>query len=253
MCLAAIAWQPETSSPLTVVANRDEFRERPTAPMHWWADADILAGKDLQAGGTWLGFNRSGLFALLTNIRPGFVGHQAPKSRGHLIRKFLTDNQSIEQFHQSVMLDIELYGGFNLILGDMERLFWFNSSLPEGQWLKPGIYGLSNDSLNTPWPKTELARAQMKGFFSEPKVPLTESDILTSDQIAEDSRLPQTGVPLEWERLISAQIITNPQYGTRCRTYIESHNGLFRITEQQLAEGGEITSSCDFQLPYAAH
>ncbi|TCS40102.1 NRDE family protein [Reinekea marinisedimentorum] len=250
MCLAVIAWQPNTSAPLTVVANRDEFRQRPTAPMHWWADADILAGKDLQAGGTWLGFNRSGLFALLTNIRPGFVGHQAAKSRGNLIRKFLLENQPIEHFHQSLMLDIELYGGFNLLLGDMERLFWFSSTMPEGQWLEPGVYGLSNDSLDTPWPKTELAKEQMRRFLASQSAPLLHSDILTSSAPADEGRLPQTGVPLEWERLISAQTITNEQYGTRCRTYIQSQNGLFNITEQQLTDGGEVSSSCEFQLPY---
>lgn len=250
MCLAVISWQPNSNRPLTVVANRDEFRERPTAPMHWWADGDILAGKDLKAGGSWLGFNQSGMFALLTNIRPGFVGHQADKSRGNLVRRFLLENQTIEQFHQSVMFDIELYGGFNLILGDMERLFWFNSSLPEGQWLQAGTYGLSNDSLDTPWPKTTLAKQQMTEYLQTPGVSLIDTDILKSDIIFEDSRLPQTGVPLEWERLISAQTITNEQYGTRSRTYIESENGFLSITEQQLNEAGDETSSVAFQLKY---
>lgn len=250
MCLAVFSWQPNTSAPLTVVANRDEFRDRPTAPMHWWADADILAGKDLKAGGTWLGFNRSGLFALLTNIRPGFIGHEATKSRGNLIRKFLLENQSIEHFHQAIMLDIELYGGFNLILGDMQRLFWFSSTMPEGQWLQPGIYGLSNDSLDTPWPKTILAKQQMQSFIDQQGQSLLQSDILRAVDTAEDSRLPQTGVPLEWERLLSAQTITSEQYGTRCRTYVQSKNGVLDIIEQQLADSGEITASSQFQLPY---
>jgi len=164
MCLAVFSWQPGSAVPLNLVANRDEFRQRPTQAMHWWPDRTLLAGKDLQAGGTWLGFNRRGYFALLTNIRPGFIGASSAFSRGDLVRDFLQGCASIEAYHRAILPRLNDYGGFNLVLGDARRLFYFSSIHPSGQWLAPGIHGLSNDSLNTPWPKTVLAKQQMRAW-----------------------------------------------------------------------------------------
>ena len=267
MCLAVFSWQPGADSVLQLVANRDEFRERPTSAMHWWPDNTILAGKDEVAGGSWLGANKLGHFALLTNIRPGFIGYQATRSRGDLVRNFLSyqlnntqlnntqlnspqlsRTQTIEQYHQSVITEIEAYGGFNLLLGDGERLFWFSSTNPQGRWLEAGIYGLSNDSLNTPWPKTELAKQQMQAFLESGKTTLQQSEILTSTNVFADHQLPKTGVPIEWERKVSAQTITDEQYGTRCRTYLDWRNARFNITEQQIDSQANISAEASYLI-----
>ncbi len=250
MCLAVIEWSPTSTTPLKIIANRDEFRNRPSDAMHWWFGDELLAGKDLQAGGTWLGFNRNKDFALLTNIRPGFVGVQRPRSRGQLVSEFLTGDFSIEHYHQRVIAELDSYGGFNLVLFSQQRLFWFSSHCPQGQWLTPGIHALSNDSLNTPWPKVELAKQQMKDQSAKISTnQLTGHSVLHSTAQASQQSLPSTGVPLEWEKILSAQTIIGSEYGTRCRTniVIDEHTTV-RVVEEQINEHGTISSSQYFEF-----
>ncbi|WP_320823615.1 NRDE family protein [Reinekea sp.] len=249
MCLAVFSWQPGSAVPLKLVANRDEFRQRPTQAMHWWPDQDLLAGKDLQAGGTWLGFNRRGAFALLTNIRPGFIGLSSALSRGDLVREFLHGRTGIEAYHRSVRARLDDYGGFNLVLGDGQRLFYFSSVHPTGQWLAPGIHGLSNDSLNTPWPKTELAKQQMCAWHEAGLQAKARQTILTSTALAPSHQLPSTGIPLDWEQSLSAQTIVGDDYGTRCRTLARQlRSGAFEVIEHQLDAQGQIITSAQFSL-----
>ncbi|WP_320822279.1 NRDE family protein [Reinekea sp.] len=249
MCLAVFSWQPGSAVPLRLVANRDEFRQRPTLAMHWWPDHDLLAGKDLQAGGTWLGFNRRGAFALLTNVRPGFIGLSSALSRGDLVREFLHGSDSIESYHRGVQARLGDYGGFNLVLGDGQRLFYFSSVHSSGQWLAPGIHGLSNDSLNTPWPKTELAKQQMRDWGEASLPTVAQQSILTSTEIVARQQLPSTGVPLAWEQTLSAQTIVGEDYGTRCRTLARQlRSGAFEVIEQQLDAQGQIVASAEFNL-----
>ena len=249
MCLAVFSWQPGSATPLNLVANRDEFRQRPTQAMHWWPDRTLLAGKDLQAGGTWLGFNRRGYFALLTNIRPGFIGASSAFSRGDLVRDFLQGSASIEAYHRAILPRLNDYGGFNLVLGDARRLFYFSSIHPSGQWLAPGIHGLSNDSLNTPWPKTVLAKQQMRAWGDTRLQSADRQTILTSTAIAEQQALPSTGVPLDWEQTLSAQTIVGADYGTRCRTQARQlRSGAVEVVEHQLDGHGQILTSARFNL-----
>ncbi|MDN3650186.1 NRDE family protein [Reinekea marina] len=241
MCLAVFSWQPQSQYPLTVVANRDEFRARPTQAMHWWSN-EILAGKDLQAGGTWLGLNRQNKFALLTNIRPGYIGMKRELSRGELVTKFLSSECSIETFHESITPKINDYAGFNLLLCDGKRLFWFSSTNPSGRFLNPGIYGLSNDALDTPWPKLNEAKQQLHDQLPKVQNTLTAHSVLCSTEPAPKEQLPNTGVPIEWEAKLSSQCILGEEYGTRCRSHIvQDATGLTRVCEQQIDLNGNIT------------
>ena len=252
MCLMVLNWRPDHEWPLLLVANRDEFRERPTHPMHWWPGAaargDLLAGKDLKAGGTWLAIDHSGRFALLTNIRPGYLGQSGQRSRGELPIQFLQSGQDIEDFHQHLKKDLPAYSGFNLLLGDGKRLFWVSSNHPDGRWLEPGIHTLSNDALNTPWPKTQQAQRQMAEQAEQfERGNLDTLDILADRDTAPDNTLPRTGVPLEWERQLSAQTIIGEAYGTRCRTWLRmNRHGYVGVTELQLDETGEPLEQRDF-------
>ena len=255
MCLMVVNWRPEAAVPLLLVANRDEFRVRPTEAMHWWpakaGRPTLLAGRDRQAGGTWLAIGEDGHFALLTNIRPGYIGHSAERSRGELPLRFIeavADGGDVATFHRNVKAEMARYGGFNLVVGDRHQLFWFSSDHPDGRWLTPGIHALSNDALNTAWPKTRAAIDQM----SE-ETPLLErnfdlASVLSDRRPAADADLPSTGVPTEIERQLSAQTITGERYGTRCRTWLRADaDGGFRVQETQLDSAGEPSASRHFE------
>ncbi|WP_028669726.1 NRDE family protein [Saccharospirillum impatiens] len=252
MCLCVIDYRPGHDWPLLLTANRDEFLDRPTEAMHWWqttehSTAPVLAGRDLKAGGTWLAVDPAGRMALLTNIRPGHLGRTGQRSRGELPLTFLQAPHSIRAFHQSLLPDIDHYAGFNLVLFDQSGLFWFSSDHPQGQWLESGIHGLSNDAINTPWPKVELARKQMTEHHDKLGVmPWQPSDlaslpILSDSTPQPDDQLPDTGVPKEWERTLSAQTITSERYGSRCRTWIAVHSsGHIQVSEAQLKPNGTM-------------
>lgn len=254
MCLMVLNWRPEAAVPILLVANRDEFRVRPTQPMQWWpAEGQrpaLLAGRDQQAGGTWLAIGEQGDFALLTNIRPGYIGRSAERSRGELPLRFietLAAGGDIHSFHSAIQSEITVYGGFNLLVGNRHQLLWFSSDHPEGQWLTPGVHALSNDAINTPWPKTQAAIAQMQAQTAQLERDFNAAEVLTDRRPAQDTALPNTGVPLEIERQLSAQTITGDRYGTRCRTWIRIHqNDHIQVQESQLNEAGEVTKSREF-------
>jgi uncharacterized protein with NRDE domain len=225
MCLVLIAWRVDPEHLCVLAANRDEFHARPTAVAQWWTDQPrILAGRDLQAGGTWLGITRSGRFAALTNYRDptrrALKRGVVPPSRGALVSSVLDSNLSVAQ---SLALLREVgakYDDFNLIFSDGERLGIYESASGMGRELAPGIYGLSNHLLDTPWPKVQQAKGRMQqALLAEPDTaPLLA--LLRDDQPAPDAQLPRTGVSLEWERLLSSAFVRSPDYGTRCSTII---------------------------------
>lgn len=221
MCLILVAWRAHPEYPLVVAANRDEFYSRPTAPAGFWPESpDILGGRDLQAGGTWLGISRRLRFAALTNFREGGPQLANAPSRGALVSDFLNGNSRPEAFLASLSSRGALYNGFNLLFGDRRRLAYFSNRLPSPSWLAPGIYGLSNHLLDTPWPKLSDAKAS----FAQALTKLPESaaffDLLSDEEIVADEHLPQSGVPLEWERILSAVFVTSPNYGTRASTLL---------------------------------
>ena len=245
MCLLAFNWRPNHTTPLLLVANRDEFHDRSALPMHWWSghrsdSSEVLAGQDLKAKGTWLGFNRFGRFAFLTNIRPGYIGVEGARSRGEIPLLFLNSNESIQQIAQSLKENRDQYAGFNLIVGEPGALFWMSSNSPDLQPIEPGVHALSNDALDTPWPKVTLARQQIseRGMLLETQ--LDGSGLLMDPNPASDAELPDTGIPADWERLLSSQLIVSGSYGTRSRCLFRLSGGQYDVVDQQLDKTGSV-------------
>jgi len=217
MCLIVFAWRPDHPQPLIVAANRDEFYARPTQPLAQWPHAPgVHAGRDLEAGGTWLGIGANGRFAALTNIRdPGQPA--SLKSRGELVAGFLTGEMSIDDYLSDVVGRSQEYAGFNLLVGNANELWHFNARNSEAVMLAPGVYGLSNAGLDTPWPKVLKAKAALSEQLDDPQ-PEALLAILSDAQTAPFIELPDTGVGLATETLLSSVFIASPTYGTRAST-----------------------------------
>jgi uncharacterized protein with NRDE domain len=226
MCLAVIAWNSLPDHPLVLAANRDEFYARATRSAAWWGQSvSLLAGRDEEAGGTWLGINRSGRFALLTNVRSPAERNPHAPSRGTLVVSALQANEGPEAWLRRQGSRMRSYNGFNLLVGNARagdgRLHYFSNRLQEPpRLLAPGIYGLSNAFLDTPWPKVTRAVARFACALAQRVDPEALLDLLGDRELARDSELPSTGVPLEWERALSSMQIRANGYGTRTTTVI---------------------------------
>ncbi|MGL4860833.1 MAG: NRDE family protein [Enterobacteriaceae bacterium] len=239
MCLIAFAWRPGEPMPLLLMANRDEFHSRPCHPAARWPDGSgIIAGQDLQQGGTWLGLGPEGRFAALTNIRDP-AQPEGKYSRGELVTHFLRSRLSPQEWLQQLQAQLADYSGFNLLLGSARELWHFNSREQRPNKLAPGLYGLSNASLNTPWPKvltlrSELARLQDLADNQQ----LLHA--LRNREQAQDDALPDTGIGLEWERRLSSVFITGIDYGTRCSTIVKLYaDGNSELCEQSFEPQGK--------------
>ena len=221
MCLVLVAWRGDSQYPCVVAANRDELHTRPAAPAHWWhTQPDILAGQDLLAGGTWLGITRSGRFAALTNYRDPEQRREGTPSRGTLVTSILMSTAGIAQTLDRLRDIGADYNGFNLIFSDGERLAIYESVRGTGRELEPGIYGLSNHLLDTPWPKVENAKSRLSDALADLSDPKAVLALLRDDTPAPDDQLPRTGLSLQWERLVSSAFVRAPDYGTRCSTLL---------------------------------
>lgn len=223
MCLILLGWQAHPDFPLVVAANRDEFFARPTAAAGFWPKApNVLAGQDLQAGGTWMGTTRDGRFAALTNYRaPEHHRADAP-SRGPLVSRFIAGNQSPEAYLDVLRRDPLDYNGFNLLVGDRHSLYWYSNVSREVHALAPGVYGLSNELLDTPWPKVRAAKSDLSRALQALPDETALLHLLRDDTIYPDEALPRTGVSLELERMLSAAFIKSAEgrYGTRSSTVL---------------------------------
>jgi len=222
MCLILLAWRRHPGYPLVLAANRDEFYRRPTLPAQFWESApELLAGRDLQRGGSWLGMTRTGRLAMVTNIRqphpPGFAG-----SRGHLVRDWLLEDPPAEELAGWYAARSEAFPPFNLIAGDLRRLGYFNNREERLQLLDPGTYALSNALLDTPWPKAERGRQGLERLLGAEGHNLEEGlfGVLADRRTAAEAELPDTGIGPDWERVLSALFIASPDYGTRCSTVL---------------------------------
>ncbi|MGG3448451.1 NRDE family protein [Domibacillus aminovorans] len=226
MCLVNIAFQIVPGVPLVLAANRDEFYNRPTAPSHWWEDAPhILAGRDLSKGGTWLGVSKSGRICALTNYRDPSEFSVEKESRGHIVRSFLEGEMHARTFLEELDREKERYPGFNVIAGTKEAMYSFSSKSDKPPYeLPPGIHSVSNAFMNTPWPKTIKAKKKLAEWADN----YEQADysglfaLLADETRALDEQLPQTGVSLEWERMLSPAFIKseNNDYGTRSSTVV---------------------------------
>lgn len=246
MCLIALAWQAHPDYPLIVAANRDEFHARATAPACFWPEAPaVLAGRDLAAGGTWLGVTRGGRFAALTNFRePGRP--QGSRSRGLLVSEYLQAAQSPAAYAEAVMADADHYSGFNLLLGDADSLLVLSNRGTSPRALPPGVYGLSNHLLDSNWPKVGRAREALRAQLDAPAVgPLM--DLLADDAAAPDADLPDTGVGLALERLLAPPFIRSPGYGTRSSAALLLGQRRIRFVEQGFGPEGPGERS-DFEF-----
>jgi uncharacterized protein with NRDE domain len=220
MCLVLVAWRAHPDYPLVVAANRDEFFARPTAPAVFWPDGDILAGRDLRDGGTWMGVTRSGRFAALTNYRDPARHCEGRASRGRLVADFLAARTPPAAWLANVAGRTADYNDFNLLAGDGDSLASLSSISGEIRALEPGIYGLSNHLLDTPWPKVAVAKSALSAALAALPDDGPLFDLLRDDSIHPDQNLPRTGVSLEWERLLSAAFVSAPDYGTRSSTVL---------------------------------
>lgn len=223
MCLYIFAYKSHPEYPLILTGNRDEFYDRPTAPLGYWQDhPHVLAGRDLKHKGTWLGMSRQGRMALLTNFREGDRPKPKKSSRGHLVSNFLIGSLAPKTYLERLSEAAADYAGFNLLVGDAHSLWYFSNRRPGIQELKPGIYGLSNHLLDTAWPKLSRARAAFESTLGN-QVEIGIDDLLkivTDRKSVPDQALPQTGVELALERLLAPIFVISPGYGTRSSTVI---------------------------------
>lgn len=240
MCLILVAWRVHPDYPLVVAANRDEFFARPAAEAAWWKDAkNVFAGRDLEAGGTWLGLGRDGRFAGLTNFRDPPRNRNDAPSRGALVADFLTGNESTAAALARLQAQGPRYNAFNLFVSDGDSLGIYESASGSARILEPGIYALSNHLLDTPWPKVTAGKSRLaRALRALPDdTPLRE--LLRDDRPAPDAALPRTGVSLAWERMLSSAFIRAPGYGTRCSTVItRDRYGWMHVTESTWSDVG---------------
>lgn len=203
--------------PLILAGNRDEFYNRPTLPLGYWEDdPDILAGRDLKEMGTWLGISRQGGFAAITNYRDPAALNPAAPSRGNLVRNYLQGHAPPREYLEAVMEKGNLYNGFNLLAGDMQQLYYYSNKNESVIEVSPGLHGLSNRLLDTPWPKVEKGKAHLKPFQDVTDIDVNSVfDALYDTSFPPTDQLPDTGVDKEWEKVLSPMFIKSETYGTR--------------------------------------
>ncbi len=249
MCLVAFALDGSRKFPLVVAANRDEYFERPTARLAWWTPEqggpDILGGRDLDSGGTWLGLTTRGRLGLLTNVRDARRTFEGAPSRGQIVPNWLSAREPVDRFWMRTA--ISGYNGFNLVAADFKsgECFWVSNGGTYPRRLERGVYGLSNAELDTPWPKVLTLKAKLIESLAQS----TQVDELAAKLFkaladrteADDARLPKTGVPQERERLLSPAFIRIPEqrYGTRTSTLIITE----RVNRHQITHVFERTFS----------
>jgi uncharacterized protein with NRDE domain len=254
MCLLVLAWAAHPRYRLIVAANRDEYHERPAAPLAKWPEPPgILAGRDLRAAGTWLGLDPARRFGVVTNFRELQRPQPGAPSRGSLIPQYLSRAHGPREFFRSLEPAAQDYSGFNLLLGDAQAL-WYgsNRAVPFARELPPGVYGLSNELLDTPWPKLLRVKARFQQWLGQPHGAAAELFALLADRTpaAEaDGPQPTGGLPREWQRILSAPFVVHPAYGTRCSSVVllEPGGGLY-VAERRFDAAGAPAGESEFRL-----
>lgn len=223
MCLVLFAYRVHPEYKLIVAANRDEFYQRRTAPVHYWEDSpEILAGRDLEKMGTWMGVTTAGRFAALTNYRNPNEDTEGKRSRGELVADALKTKGTVKDYLEGLVRNNDMYPGYNLLAGDGNDLYYYSNQGQELQKLEPGLYGVSNHLLNTLWPKVQIGKEAMLQIVNEQQGDLVEKlmTLLQNADLASDERLPNTGVSLEMEKMLSPLFIKSDHYGTRSSTVL---------------------------------
>lgn len=251
MCLILFALSAHPRYSLVLAANRDEFFARPTRAAHWWEDApEVLAGRDLRGGGSWLGVTKRGRWAAVTNFRePGSIRADAP-SRGALVSDFLRGDLPPERYLEDLLARAGDFNGFNLLVGDASGAWWLSNRGDGVLPVAPGVHGLSNHLLDTPWPKVERGRRELERVLAAPE-PDALLDLLLDRTLAADHLLPETGVGRELERELSASFILTPDYGTRSSTaLLLSRDGTALLRERTFRPATQDyrTESFEFEV-----
>ena len=246
MCLILVAHRADPRYCLIVASNRDEFFLRPAAPADYWTDTPrVLGGRDLEKGGTWMGITGDGRWAAVTNFRDGTRPAPGTRSRGELVSRYLLESVPPQTYLSSLQRIADGYPGFNLLVGDQGELHYLSNKDDGPMMLAPGFYGLSNNLLDTPWPKVERGKLALREALAGTAGPdrLTETLLaaLADRTIAEDHALPDTGIARDWERRLSAAFINAPGYGTRASTVLlVAHDGEVHYRERSFGEKGEM-------------
>jgi len=254
MCLILFSWRTAPRCRLIVAANRDEYFGRPAATAEFWDDhPGVLGGRDLEAGGTWLGITLDGRFAALTNYR-----HPADKSpgaptRGALVSDFLTGKSTPHDYLEKVAIHAQEYNGFSLLAGDAKSLYFLSNCGSGIQRVEPGVHGLSNHLLDTPWPKVEKGKAGLAALLGQPFDAETALHLLDDTQQASNELLPSTGVSLEMEERLSAiRIPAVHGYGTRSSTALcLCDDGKIEFHERSYREDGSPSGTVSYRLTLA--
>ncbi|MBF0225068.1 MAG: NRDE family protein [Desulfobacterales bacterium] len=226
MCSVFFAYNAHPDYFLILASNRDEFYSRPTLPLHRWQNsyntANIIAGKDIENQGTWLGITLQGRLSVLTNYREVKFKPKSPPSRGLIVTDFLSSDENIFSWGKNLELQGSLHNGFNLIFADKQEFYYYSNRGSGIKKLEPGIYGLSNHLLDTPWPKIAQGKKVFESLiFDESRIDIDKIfDFLQDKSKPEDTLLPDTGVGLEWERILSSLFVQSPYYGTRSSSIV---------------------------------
>ena len=253
MCLIFISFNEHPRYKLILAGNRDEFHNRRTAPAEYWPDVPhILAGRDLEANGTWLGVSRKGRISLLTNFRdPANINPAAP-SRGHLVSEYLIQDIQGEGYLNHVKRRGRQYNGFNLLVGTPDHLWYYSNYAESIQSVSPGLHGLSNHLLNTPWPKVERGKQLLMPLLQKDDLLPEELFAMLYDEVpAPDEALPDTGVGLDRERVLSSMFIKSPNYGSRCSTVVlidRQNHVTFAERVYDLTTFAHSTNQFDFEI-----
>ena len=249
MCLVVLAFRVSDDAPLVVAANRDEFHARATREAEWWPDAPgILAGRDLQAGGTWLGVHRSGRFATVTNFRDAQPPAGNYESRGRLVADFLHGTGSPLDYLASI--DADSFAGFNLLLSDGDSLGYLSNRGGGLHELPAGIYGLSNATLDTPWEKVERSKSELAALVARNRL---DDDallnVLGDREKGPVEEVRDTDLPFATAHAITAPFIVTPEYGTRCSTVVRAdQQSQWHFLERRFSAGGEVTGESRFSF-----
>lgn len=242
MCLIAFAYKMHPVYELVLMANRDEFYSRPTRAAQFWnaeGFPELLAGKDMEGGGSWMGTTKGKRWGALTNYRDPNWKRPDPPTRGTIVLNYLTGNDTPPTFLETLKSTAGEYMGFNVLLGDPHGIYHYSNVSNKISKISSGIHGLSNALLDTPWPKLETAKQALGHKVAQDDLsPDSLFEILGNQEYADDAHLPQTGVPYEWEKAISPIFIQTETYGTRCSTLLyKKHSGEIQFIERQYKKG----------------
>jgi uncharacterized protein with NRDE domain len=257
MCLLVLAWRRHERHRLVIAANRDEFHARPTAPLAPWSDIPgVVGGRDLLANGTWFAVDQKRRYGIVTNFREFGRPRRSAPSRGGLIPAYLAGRESPEACLRALETDAPAYAGFNLLLGDHEQL-WYASNRADtfSRELPPGIYGLSNDFLDTPWPKLVRVRERFTALLGDASSSDTRTlcarlfDMLADREPAPPDQVPPGDFSPEWARKLSAPFVLDPGYGTRCSTVLTlDDDGSLALLERRFDADGKMTGESEHRL-----